>query len=37
MQVHGEGGVGIGADVDGAIIVVILGDRDPLGNNELPF
>jgi hypothetical protein len=37
MQVHGEGGVEIGADVDGAIIVVILGDLDPLGNNELPF
>jgi hypothetical protein len=37
MQVHGEDGVRVGADVDGAIIVVILGDRDPLGSGELLF
>jgi hypothetical protein len=30
MQVHGEGGVGVGTDVDGAIVVIVLGDRDPL-------
>jgi hypothetical protein len=36
MQVHGEGGIGVGADVDGAIII-ILGDHDPLGSGELLF
>jgi hypothetical protein len=35
MQVCGEGGVV--ADVDGAIIIVVLGKRDPLGNGELLF
>jgi hypothetical protein len=35
--VRGEGGVGVGADVDGAIIIVVLGDRDPLGSGELLF
>jgi hypothetical protein len=37
VQVRGEGGVGVGAGVDGAIIVVVLGDRDPLGSGELLF
>jgi hypothetical protein len=37
MQVRGEGGVGVGADVDGAIIVVILEKRDPLCSGELLF
>jgi hypothetical protein len=37
MQVHGEGGVGIGADVDRVIIVIILGKRVPLGSGELLF
>jgi hypothetical protein len=37
MQVHDEGGVGVGASVDGAIIVVVLGDHDPLGSGGLPF
>jgi hypothetical protein len=34
--VRGEGGVGVGAGVDGAIVVV-LGDCDPLGSGELLF
>jgi hypothetical protein len=37
VQVHGEGGIGVGADVDGAIIIVVLGNRDPLGSGELLF
>jgi hypothetical protein len=35
--VSGEGGVGLEADVDGTIIVIILGDQDPLGSSELLF
>jgi hypothetical protein len=37
MQVHSEGGIGVGVDVDGAIVVIVLGDRDPLSNGELLF
>jgi hypothetical protein len=37
VQVRGEGGVGVGAGVDGAIVVVVLGNRDPLGSGELLF
>jgi hypothetical protein len=37
MQVHGEGGVGVGADVDGTIVVVVLGKRVPLGSGKLLF
>jgi hypothetical protein len=37
IQVCGEGGIGVGADIDGAIVVVVLGDRDPLGSRELLF
>jgi hypothetical protein len=37
MQVRSEGGVGVGADVDGAVVVVILGKHKPLGNGELLF
>jgi hypothetical protein len=37
MHVCGEGGVGVGAGVDGAIVVVNLGDHDPLGSGELLF
>jgi hypothetical protein len=37
MQVRGEGGVGVGTDVDGVIVVVVLGDRDPLDSGELLF
>jgi hypothetical protein len=37
VQVHSEGGVGVGAGIDGAIVVVVLGNRDPLGNDELLF
>jgi hypothetical protein len=37
MQVHGEGGVGVGAGIDGAIIVFVLGDRNPLSSGELLF
>jgi hypothetical protein len=32
-----EGGIGIGAGVDGAIIIVVQGDCDPLGSGELLF
>jgi hypothetical protein len=35
--VRDEDGVRVGGSVDGAIIVVILGDLDPLGSGELPF
>jgi hypothetical protein len=35
--VRGEGGVRVGADVDGAIIVIILEKCDPLGSGELLF
>jgi hypothetical protein len=37
MQVRDEGGVGVGAGVDGAIVVVVLGNRDPLGSEKLLF
>jgi hypothetical protein len=37
MQVRGEGNVGVGADIDGAITVVVLRNRDPLGSDELLF
>jgi hypothetical protein len=37
MQVRGEGGVGVGASVDGAIVIVVLGKRDPLGCGKLMF
>jgi hypothetical protein len=37
VQVRGEGGVGAGAGVDRAIVVVVLGNRDPLGSGELLF
>jgi hypothetical protein len=37
MQVCDKGGVRVGADVVRAIVVVILGDRDPLGIGELLF
>jgi hypothetical protein len=37
MQVRDEGGVGVGAGVDGAIVIVILGDHNPLGSGELLF
>jgi hypothetical protein len=37
VQVHSEGGVEVGADIDGAIIVLVPGDGDPLGSGELLF
>jgi hypothetical protein len=37
VQVRDEGGIEVGAGVDGAIIVIILGDHDPLGSGELLF
>jgi hypothetical protein len=39
LRVHvcGEGGIGVAADVDGVIVVVILGYHDPLGSSELLF
>jgi hypothetical protein len=35
MQVHGEGDVRVGADVDGAIVVIVLGKYGLLGSGEL--
>jgi hypothetical protein len=35
MQVRGGDDVGIGASVDGAIVVVVLGKSDPLDSGEL--
>jgi hypothetical protein len=35
--VRDEDGVRVEADVDGAIIVVVLEGRDPLGSDELLF
>jgi hypothetical protein len=37
VQVRSEGGVGVGSGVDGVIIIFVLGDNDPLGNDELLF
>jgi hypothetical protein len=37
VQVRSESGVGVGAGVDRAIVVVVLGDHDPLGSGELLF
>jgi hypothetical protein len=37
VQVRGEGGVGVGAGVDEAIIIIVVGDHDPLDNGELLF
>jgi hypothetical protein len=37
VQVRGEDSVGVGADNDGTIVVVVLGNRDPLGSGELLF
>jgi hypothetical protein len=37
VQVRGEGGIRVGANIVGAIFIVVLGDRDPLGNDELLF
>jgi hypothetical protein len=37
MQVRGEVGIGVRAGVDRAIVVIVLGDRDPLGSDELLF
>jgi hypothetical protein len=37
MQVHGEGSVGVGANVGGAIVAIVLGDHDPLDSGELLF
>jgi hypothetical protein len=37
VQVRSEGGVRVGSGVDGVIIIFVLGDNDPLGNDELLF
>jgi hypothetical protein len=37
MQVRSEGGIGVGTGIDGAIVIVVLVDRDPLGTGELLF
>jgi hypothetical protein len=35
--VRSEGDVGVGADIDRVIVIVVLGDHDPLGSGELLF
>jgi hypothetical protein len=35
--VRSEGGIRVGASVNGAIIIIVLGDHDPLGGGELLF
>jgi hypothetical protein len=35
MQVSGEGNIAVGAGVDGAIFIVVLGDCDLLGSGKL--
>jgi hypothetical protein len=37
VQVRGEGVVKVGAAVNGVIVVVILGNRDPFDSDELLF
>jgi hypothetical protein len=37
VHVDGEGSVGVGADIDRALVVVVLGDRNALGSGELLF
>jgi hypothetical protein len=37
VQVHGEGGIGVGVSVDGAIVIIVLGKHDPLASGELLF
>jgi hypothetical protein len=37
MQVRGDGGIRVGAGIDGSIIIIILGDHDPLGSGKLLF
>jgi hypothetical protein len=34
---HGEGSVGVGAGVNGVIVIIVLGDCDPLGSGKLLF
>jgi hypothetical protein len=37
VQVRDEGGIKVGAGVDGVIVIIILGDHDPLDSDELLF
>jgi hypothetical protein len=37
MKVHGEGGIEVGASIDGPFVVVVLEDCDPLSDGELLF
>jgi hypothetical protein len=37
VQVHDEGSIGVRADIDGVIVVIIMRDCDPLGSGELLF
>jgi hypothetical protein len=37
VQVHSEGDIGVGVGIDGAIVIIVLGDCDPLGSGELLF
>jgi hypothetical protein len=37
VQVRDQGSIEVGADVDGAIIIIVLDDNDPVGKGELLF
>jgi hypothetical protein len=37
VHVCGEDDIRVGADIDWAIVVIVLGDHDPLGSDELLF
>jgi hypothetical protein len=37
VQVRGEGGIEVGVGIDREIVIIVLGDCDPLGNGELYF
>jgi hypothetical protein len=37
VQVRGEGGIRVGAGIDGAVVIIILGDSDPLDSSKLLF
>jgi hypothetical protein len=37
MQVCGKGGIGVESSVDGVIVIIVLGNCNPLGSGELLF
>jgi hypothetical protein len=37
MHVHGHDDIGVGASIDRAIVIIVLGDKDPTGSRELLF